>query len=104
MLMDAARSGDDVAFRTAFSDNFDLVQIFRGMNPTVNENHPVDFRLAAHDILHMDHVLSFATDECPPVVINGENIGGQSWPSMRGAGTHFLPRSGRAGCRLPLGG
>ena len=47
MLMDAARSGDDVAFRTAFSDDFDLVQVFRGMNPGGYENHPVDFRLAA---------------------------------------------------------
>ena len=47
ILMDAARSGDDVAFRTAFFDDFDLVRIFRGMNPAVNENHPVDFRLAA---------------------------------------------------------
>ena len=82
MLMDAARSGDDVAFRTAFSDDFDLVQVFRGMNPGGYENHPVDFRLAAlqrkgHlDIWHMDHVLAFSTDECPPVVINGEDIGG----------------------------
>ncbi|MGN1020387.1 MAG: hypothetical protein ACI4O7_08420 [Aristaeellaceae bacterium] len=81
-LMDAARSGDDVVFRTSFSGDYDLVQVFRGMNPAVNENHPVDFRLAAlqrrdhRDIWHMDHVLSFATDECPPVVINGEDIGG----------------------------
>ena len=28
----------------------------------------------------MDHVLSFATNECPPVVINGEDIWGNHGP------------------------
>ncbi|MGN0779258.1 MAG: hypothetical protein ACI4MJ_08945 [Aristaeellaceae bacterium] len=82
MRLDAARSRDDVAFRTGFSDSHDLVQVFRGMNAVLTENHPVDFRLAAlqrkghRDIWHVDQVLSFATDECTPMVINGEDIGG----------------------------
>ena len=80
--VDVSRNGGDVAFRTAFSDEYDLVQVFQGLTSTVYANHPVDFRLAAlqhkghPDIWHMDQVLAFCTDECSPMVINGEDIGG----------------------------
>lgn len=82
MPLDAARNGGDVAFRAPFSDEYDLVQILRGLTSTPYANHPVDFRLAAlqrkghPDIWHMDQVLAFSTDECSPMVINGEDIGG----------------------------
>lgn len=80
--MDVSRSGGDAAFRTAFSDEYDLVQIMRGLTSTPYANHPVDFRAAGlqrkghPDIWHMDQVLAFSTDECSPMVINGEDIGG----------------------------
>ncbi len=80
--MDVAASGADVAFRTAFSPEFDLIQIMRGLKSVPGTNSPVDFRLAAltqkeqSDIWHADRVLSFSTDECAPIVINGEDIGG----------------------------
>lgn len=82
MSMDVSRSGGDVAFRTAFSDEYDLVQILRGLTSTPYANHPVDFRAAGlqrrghPDIWHLDQVLAFSTDECSPMVINGEDIGG----------------------------
>lgn len=82
LLLDAARNGEDVAFRTRFSQTHDLVQVMRGLASTPYANHPVDFRLAAlqrrghGDIWHMDQVLAFSTDECSPLVINGEDIGG----------------------------
>ena len=80
--MDVSRNGGEVAFRTAFSGAYDLVQILCGMTSTPWANHPVDFKLAAlqrkghPDIWHMDQVLAFSTDECSPMVINGEDIGG----------------------------
>lgn len=82
VTMDVSRSGGDVAFRTAFSGEYDLVQILRGLTSTPYANHPVDFRAAGlqrkghPDIWHMDQVLAFSTDECSPMVINGEDIGG----------------------------
>lgn len=82
MGLDVSRSGGDVAFRTAFSAEYDLVQIMRGLTSTPYANHPVDFRAAGlqrkghPDIWHMDQVLAFSTDECSPMVINGEDIGG----------------------------
>lgn len=81
-MMDAAKSGTDLAVRTDFSDKFDLLQIMRGLEPVPGQNSPVDFRIAAlcdkeqTDIWHADRVLAFSTDECPPLVINGEDIGG----------------------------
>lgn len=80
--MDAARSGAELAVRTAFSERYDLLQIMRGLESVPGQNSPVDFRLAAlcdreqADIWHADRVLAFSTDECPPLVINGEDIGG----------------------------
>ena len=81
-MMDAAKSGADLALRTAFSERYDLLQIMRGLEALPGQNSPVDFRLAAlcdrdqTDIWHADRVLAFSTDECPPLVINGEDIGG----------------------------
>lgn len=80
--MDVSRNGGDVAFRTAFDDEYDLVQVMCGLASIPEKNCPVDFRLAAlqnkgcGDIWHMDQVLAFSTDECSPMVIHGEDIGG----------------------------
>lgn len=82
MLMDISRNGAEIAFRTAFSDDHDLVQVLCGLSSIPEKNCPVDFRLAAlqrkghPDIWHMDQVLAFCTDECSPLVIHGEDIGG----------------------------
>jgi len=82
MLMDISRNGGEIAFRTAFSSEYDLVQVLCGLSSIPEKNCPVDFRLAAlqrkgcRDIWHMDQVLAFSTDECSPMVINGEDIGG----------------------------
>ncbi len=81
--MDISVSGGDIAFKTPFSAQYDLVQILRGIRPgLITRNEPVDFRLAGlvrkshRDIWHVDRVLAFSTDECSPFVINGEDIGG----------------------------
>ena len=80
--MDISRNGGEIAFRTAFSDEYDLVQVLHGLSSIPERNCPVDFRLAAlqrkghPDIWHMDQVLAFSTDECSPMVIHGEDIGG----------------------------
>ena len=81
--MDVSRNGGDIVFRTPFSPTHDLIQIMCGIAPgDPSRNNPVDFKLAALqrrgnvDIWHADQVLSYATDECPPYVINGEDIGG----------------------------
>jgi len=80
--MDVSRNGTEVAFRTAFSAEYDLVQVLTGLSSLPDKNCPVDFKLAAlqhrgcRDIWHMDQVLAFSTDECSPMVIRGEDIGG----------------------------
>ncbi len=80
--MDVSRNGGEIAIRTAFSDEHDLVQVLCGLSSIPEKNCPVDFRLAAlqrkghPDIWHMDQVLAFCTDECPPLVIHGEDTGG----------------------------
>ena len=82
MRMDVSRNGGEIAFRTHFSDEYDLVQVLCGLSSTEGKNCPVDFRLAAlqhkgcRDIWHMDQVLAFSTDECSPMVLGGEDIGG----------------------------
>ncbi len=82
MPVDISRNGGDAVFRTPFSETYDLLQVLHGLTSTPYANHPVDFRLAAlqrkghPDIWHMDQVLAFSTDECSPMVINGEDIGG----------------------------
>lgn len=80
--MDASRNGGDVIFRTAFSAEYDLLQVMHGLSSLPDRNCPVDFRLAGlqrkghPDIWHVDQVLAFSTDECSPMIINGEDIGG----------------------------
>lgn len=81
--MDVSRNGGDIAFRTPFSPQQDLVQILSGVeDAAATRNNPVDFRLAGlqrrghRDIWHVDQVLAYSTDECSPMVVNGEDIGG----------------------------
>ena len=80
--MDVSRNGGDIAFRTRFSDASDLVQVLHGLETMPGRNSPVDFKMAGlqrkghPDIWHVDQVLAFSTDECSPMVINGEDIGG----------------------------
>ena len=81
-MMDVSRNGGDVIFRTAFSDEYDLLQVLHGLSSTEGRNCPVDFRLAGlqrkghPDIWHVDQVLAFSTDECSPMILGGEDIGG----------------------------
>ena len=80
--MDVSRNGGDVVFRTAFSAEYDLLQVLHGLSSTEGRNSPVDFRLAGlqrkghPDIWHVDQVLAFSTDECSPMIMGGEDIGG----------------------------
>ncbi len=80
--MDVSRNGGEVVFRTPFSDEYDLLQVMHGLSSMEGRNCPVDFRLAGlqrkghPDIWHVDQVLAFSTDECSPMIINGEDIGG----------------------------
>ena len=80
--MDISRNGGDVVFRTAFSAEYDLLQVLHGLSSTEGRNSPVDFRLAGlqrkghPDIWHVDQVLAFSTDECSPMIMGGEDIGG----------------------------
>lgn len=111
--MDASRNGGEIVFRTAFSDEYDLLQVMHGLSATEGRNCPVDFRLAGlqrkghPDIWHVDQVLAFSTDECSPMIINGEDIGGNHGHpcgvrvtaprhglTMRGVGTLWQDESG----------
>ncbi|MEA4823645.1 MAG: hypothetical protein VB111_05970 [Clostridiaceae bacterium] len=81
--MDVSLNGAEAIFRTSFSQNYDLLQIFHGLkNGYLGANNPVDFRAAGlqkkgcRDIWHMDVVLAFSTDEVSPQVIGGVDIGG----------------------------
>lgn len=81
--MDIAFHDTMAVFRTPFSDRFDLVQAFSGVRGgDILSNHPVDFRYAAltrrecRDIWHADRVLALSTDEAPPQLIDGGDIGG----------------------------
>ena len=79
---------NDVAlFRTKFSRTHDLVQKFRGFNnTTINYNAPIDFMEAGlidnskRDIFHLDIPFSISTDEVPPLLFNGELLGGNHSP------------------------
>ncbi len=80
--MDIAVNKTFAVFRTAFSETEDLVQAFSGLKGgAVNDQDPVDFLYAAlirrdcGDIWHADRVLALSTDEAPPQVINGHDIG-----------------------------
>lgn len=64
-------------FMTDFDAEHDLLQVFRGMNDRrpLTQNAPVDYRMAGikrkttRDFWHPETVLSWATDEVPPVSI-----------------------------------
>ena len=45
--MDASRNGGEIVFRTAFSDEYDLLQVMHGLSATEGRNCPVDFRMAS---------------------------------------------------------
>lgn len=69
-------------FRTAFVDNFDLVQKFRGFkNDTVYYNAPIDFAEAGlidnrkWDFWHLDVPFNVSNDEAVPLHVNGSYIG-----------------------------
>ncbi len=83
--MQISRYLDRLAVRTPFSETEDLLQIFHGiMDPAKKPddvNRPVDFFAAAlvrkeeKDIWHGDRFLAVSTDEAPPLIIGGGNIG-----------------------------
>ncbi|MBR4359427.1 MAG: hypothetical protein IKP32_02275 [Clostridia bacterium] len=70
-------------FRTPFSPTHDLTQAFSGLGDIgVGDQNPVDFawaglvRRSCRDIWHADQVLALSTDEAPPMLVNGADIGG----------------------------
>lgn len=98
--MDISQSSGEIVFRTPYSDQYDLVQFFRGIKKGTNSyNCPVSFLAAGlqhkgHiDIWHLDLVLSFATDECVPQSINGDYIGANH--GYQCAVMVFLPDHGK---------
>ena len=85
--MDIAVNKTFAVFRTPFSDTEDLVQAFSGIrNGGVNDQDPVDFlyaglvRKTCPDIWHADRLLALSTDEAPPQVIMGADVGGNHAP------------------------
>ncbi len=81
--MDVAVNKTYAVFRTPFSETEDLVQAFSGVRGGgVNDQDPVDFfyaglvRKACPDIWHADRLLALSTDEAPPQVIAGADMGG----------------------------
>ena len=85
--MDIALNKTYAVFRTPFSDSEDLVQAFSGIRGGgVNDPDPVDYFYAGlvcktcPDIWHADRLLALSTDEAPPQVIQGMDIGGNHAP------------------------
>ena len=85
--MDIAVNKTFAVFRTPFSDTEDLVQAFSGIRGGgVNDQDPVDFlyaglaRKTCPDIWHADRLLALSTDEAPPQVIMGADVGGNHAP------------------------
>jgi hypothetical protein len=81
--MDIAVNKTYAVFRTPFSETEDLVQSFSGIRGGgVNDQDPVDFfcaglvRKVCPDIWHADRLLALSTDEAPPQVIAGADMGG----------------------------
>ena len=81
--MDIAVNKTYAVFRTPFSETEDLVQAFSGIRGGgVNDQDPVDYfyaglvRKACPDIWHADRLLALSTDEAPPQVIRGADMGG----------------------------
>ena len=80
--MDVCKHDNFLNVRTSFSDTYDLIQIFTGIQEGLpTRNGPVDFRACAlqrkdHiDMWHLDVVLSYATDEAAPVYLLEDHIG-----------------------------
>lgn len=81
--MDVAVNKTSAVFRTPFSDACDLMQVFshaadgHPLHPS-----PVDFcsaalvRRSCPDIWHADRALALSTDEAPPMLVSGGDIGG----------------------------
>lgn len=85
--MEIAFNKTFAVFRTPFSDTEDLVQAFSGIRSGgINDPDPVDcfyaalVRKACPDIWHADTVLALSTDEAPPQVIAGADLGGNHAP------------------------
>ncbi len=85
-----------VLFQTPFSEKYDLVQKFRGMERTnVPHNNPVDFMEAGlierekWDCFHLDVPLAITSDETPALTVNGVPIGANH--GQPGAATLFVP-------------
>ena len=81
--MDIAVNKTFAVFRTPFSETEDLAQAFSGVRSGgVNDQDPVDYfyaglvRKACPDIWHADRLLALSTDEAPPQVIAGADMGG----------------------------
>ncbi len=81
--MDIAVNKTYAVFRTPFSETEDLAQAFSGVRSGgVNDQDPVDFfyaglvRKTCPDIWHADRLLALSTDEAPPQVIGGADMGG----------------------------
>lgn len=73
---------DIALFRTPFSDEYDLVQKFRGVAELgTNFNNPVDFtesgliRLDKWDVWHIDIPFAYSTDEAPCINVNNKHLG-----------------------------
>ena len=82
-MMDLSLHRDRAVIRTPFSATHDLVQAFSGLGESgAADQNPVDYAWAAlvkrscRDIWHADQVLALSTDEAPPMLVNGADIGG----------------------------
>lgn len=75
-------SKNTVLFRTQFSEKYDLVQKFRGVQTALTYNSPFDFAEAGlirrdkWDCWHTDVPFAISTDEAAPCRVNKEQMGG----------------------------
>ena len=101
--MEAAVHGPFAVFRTLFTPEYDLTQCFLGAcTPTDHFTAPVDIHYAAllrhdtRDIWHIDRALSLCTDEAPPFLVCGEDLGGHHTPDtavlLRADGSRFMQK------------
>ena len=75
-------NGDAALFRTPFTEGYDLVQKFRGINnDNILFNTPIDhtevglIKTDATDVWHSDVIINTATDEAAPCHVNNSFIG-----------------------------
>ena len=85
-----------VLFQTPFSEKYDLVQKFRGMEGCdIPCNNPVDFMEAGlierqkWDRFHTDVPLAISNDETPALTVNGAHVGGNH--GQPGAAAIYAP-------------